>query len=55
MLALSWRNCIRLLVKGALRMDPLITHTLALNDWEKGFALTRSKKAVKVILTPEVT
>jgi threonine dehydrogenase-like Zn-dependent dehydrogenase len=46
----SWRNCIRLLAKGTLRMAPLITHTLPLARWEEGFELTRSRKAVKVIL-----
>jgi threonine dehydrogenase-like Zn-dependent dehydrogenase len=49
----GWRNCIRLLDKGTLRMEPLITHTLALSDWEKGYGLTRSKEAVKVILVPD--
>jgi threonine dehydrogenase-like Zn-dependent dehydrogenase len=50
---LSWRNCIRLLGKGVLRMAPLITHTLSLSDWEAGFELTRTRKAVKVILEVE--
>ena len=50
---LSWRNCIRLLAKGTLQIGPLITHTMSLGKWEEGFALTRSKKAVKVILKPE--
>ena len=49
----SWRNCIRLLARGTLRMAPLITHTLGLDRWEEGFDLTRTKKAVKVILTME--
>jgi threonine dehydrogenase-like Zn-dependent dehydrogenase len=49
----SWRNCIRLLGKGVLRMGPLITHTLPLSKWEEGFALTRTKQAVKVILKVE--
>ena len=34
-------------------MEPLITHTLALSDWGKGYALTKSKEAVKVMLVPE--
>ncbi len=50
---LAWRNCIRLLEKGALRPGPVITHTLPLSEWEKGYALTRSREAVKVILKPE--
>lgn len=49
----SWKNCIRLLAKGALQIGPLITHTLPLSRWQEGFELTRSKKAVKVVLEPE--
>jgi threonine dehydrogenase-like Zn-dependent dehydrogenase len=49
----SWRNCIRLLAKGVLKMAPVITHTLNLSAWEKGFQLTRTREAVKVILTVE--
>ncbi len=49
----SWKNCIRLLAKGTLQIDPLITHTLPLSRWQEGFELTRSKKAVKVVLKPE--
>ena len=50
---LSWRNSIRLLAKGMLQFEPLITHTMGLQRWEEAFQLTRSKRAVKVILTPE--
>ena len=48
----SWTHCLRLIEKGTLAMAPLISHTMTLDQWEDGFALTRSKKAVKVILTP---
>jgi threonine dehydrogenase-like Zn-dependent dehydrogenase len=49
----SWTNCIRLIEKGSLAMGPLISDTLPLDRWEEGFALTRSRKAIKVILTPD--
>jgi threonine dehydrogenase-like Zn-dependent dehydrogenase len=49
----SWKNCIRLLAKGSLQIGPLITHKLPLSRWQEGFELTRSRKAVKVVLTPE--
>lgn len=49
----SWKNCLRLLAKGTLKIAPLISHTLGLSRWKEGFDLTRSKKAVKVILKPE--
>jgi threonine dehydrogenase-like Zn-dependent dehydrogenase len=49
----SWTNCLRLIGKGSLAMGPLISHTMKLDDWEEGFALTRARKAIKVILVPE--
>jgi threonine dehydrogenase-like Zn-dependent dehydrogenase len=48
----SWTNCLRLIEKGSLAMGPLISHTMSLDRWEEGFELTRSKAAIKVILTP---
>ena len=48
----SWTNCIRLIEKGSLAMGPRISHTMSLERWEEGFALTRSKEATKVILMP---
>jgi alcohol dehydrogenase/L-iditol 2-dehydrogenase len=49
----SWTNCIRLMERGSLAMGPLISHTMKLNRWGEGFALTRARKAIKVILTPD--
>jgi threonine dehydrogenase-like Zn-dependent dehydrogenase len=48
----SWTNCIRLMRKGALEMQPLISHTLELQRWKEGFDLTRSRQGIKVILQP---
>jgi len=48
----SWTHCLRLIEKGSLAMGPLISHTMTLDQWEKGFDLTRNRKAIKVILTP---
>ena len=48
----SWTNCLRLIGKGSLAMGPLISHTMTIDDWEEGFALTRARKAIKVILVP---
>jgi threonine dehydrogenase-like Zn-dependent dehydrogenase len=48
----SWTNCLRLIEKGSLSMGPVISHTMKLDEWEEGFALTRARKAIKVILTP---
>jgi threonine dehydrogenase-like Zn-dependent dehydrogenase len=48
----SWINCIRLAEKGILDMGAVISHTMDLDKWEEGFALTRSRDAIKVILVP---
>ena len=47
----TWRNAIRLLEKGDIRVQPMITHRLGLSEWEKGFDLMAKKEAVKVIFT----
>jgi threonine dehydrogenase-like Zn-dependent dehydrogenase len=49
---LCCQNCMRLMAKGDIRMEPMITHRLPLERWEEGFQLTRSRKAIKVMLTP---
>lgn len=48
----SWTHCIRLIQKGSLDMGAVISHTMGLDRWSEGFALTRSREAIKVILTP---
>lgn len=48
----SWTNSIRLSEKGILDIGAVISHTLALEEWERGFALTRARQALKVILVP---
>ena len=45
----SWRECIRLLASGAVKVDPMITHRLGLSQWKEGFAAMADKSAVKVI------
>jgi threonine dehydrogenase-like Zn-dependent dehydrogenase len=47
-----WHNCMKLMMKGDLRMEPMITQRLPLDRWEEGFDLTRSRRAIKVILIP---
>ena len=53
----SWRNAIRLLQKGAINVQPMITHRLGLSQWEEGFTAMANKDAIKVIFTydyPEI-
>lgn len=48
----SWRNCLGLLEKNMLVIDPLITHTLPLDEWEKGMSLMSNREGIKIILKP---
>ena len=48
----SWRNAIRLLASGQIKVQPMITHRLGLSEWGKnGFELMAKKEAIKVIFT----
>ena len=48
----SWINCIRLAEKGILDIGAVVSHTMGLDRWEEGFALTRGREALKVVLVP---
>ena len=41
-----------MLVSGALDPSPLVTHTMPLDDFDKGVALVVERKALKVLFTP---
>lgn len=41
-----------LLADGALDPSPLVTHSMPLDDFEKGLALVRNHQALKVLFTP---
>ena len=45
----SWRECIRLLSSGAVKVQPMITHRLGLSHWKEGFAAMADKSAIKCI------
>ena len=45
----SWRNAIRLLASGHIKVQPMITHRLGLSHWEEGFDAMAKKDAIKVI------
>lgn len=47
----SWRNAIRLLESGAIKVQPMITQRIGLSEWEKGFQAMKDKDAIKVIMT----
>lgn len=48
--ATSWRNAMRLLADGKIKVQPMITHCLGLSEWEKGFEAMADKEAIKVIM-----
>lgn len=48
----SWESVLSLFERGALRPTQFITHILPLADWKRGFDLSRSGDAVKVVLVP---
>ncbi|MEN3186251.1 MAG: zinc-binding dehydrogenase [Atribacterota bacterium] len=48
----SWEKAIAMLIEHRFPLQDLITHVLPLEDWQKGFMLTRIKEAIKVILKP---
>lgn len=54
--ALSTKNsflpAINLLLDSSLKFEELVTHTVKLEDLDKGIALMRSQKAVKVMVEP---
>jgi len=50
--AVSWQRAIKILATGKMNLEPLITHELPIEEWEKGFELCENKQGVKVILRP---
>jgi L-iditol 2-dehydrogenase len=48
----SWERALSLFHRGAVNPAQLITHVLPLDEWERGFDLSRSGEAIKVMLEP---
>jgi L-iditol 2-dehydrogenase len=48
----SWERVLSLFERGALEPAKFITHVLPLGEWQRGFALARSGRAIKVVLRP---
>lgn len=47
-----WEKCLVLMSDGKVDLKPLITHELAITDWEKAFELVETRQAMKVVLRP---
>lgn len=50
----TWDQTIKILEQGSIHVKDLITHHLALTEWQKGFDLFEEKKAIKVLLYPDL-
>lgn len=48
----SWRQSIALAKAGILDLKSIISHHIPLDEFDKGFQLSLSQEATKVILTP---
>ncbi len=48
----SWERALSLFARGAIRPAQFVTHVLPLAEWKRGFDLSRSGEAVKVVLEP---
>lgn len=48
----SWEKVLSLFAREAIKPAQFITHVLPLTEWERGFDLSRSGEAIKVILEP---
>lgn len=48
----SWERALSLFERGAVKPSQFITHVLPLEEWGRGFDLSRSGEAVKVVLEP---
>lgn len=50
----SWQRTVKLLSEGKLKLEPLISHELPLEEFARGFADTQNGSAIKVVLNPEL-
>ncbi len=48
----SWERALSLFATGKVKVMPLISHVLDLNQWRKGMKMTETREAIKVVLTP---
>jgi L-iditol 2-dehydrogenase len=50
----TWERMMKIYSEGRLRLTDLISDKLPLSEWRKAFELCRSKKALKVLMYPEI-
>jgi L-iditol 2-dehydrogenase len=49
----SWEQAIDLVRQGRIRLRDMISHTIPLTEWERGFETCRRRNGLKVLLTPD--
>lgn len=48
----AWDNALRLLARGVVDLEPLVTHEFGLDEWEKAFEVFENKSGLKVVMYP---
>ncbi|MDN5798138.1 MAG: alcohol dehydrogenase catalytic domain-containing protein [Intrasporangium sp.] len=48
----SWRRAMTLITDGAVRLEPLVTRRVPLNDWAVAFEAARSGEGIKTVVIP---
>ena len=48
----SWRKTLELVTERRVELEPLVTETVPLADWERAFAATRAAEGIKFVLDP---
>jgi L-iditol 2-dehydrogenase len=50
----SWKRALQLIEAGLVDLDPLVSHILPLQQWERAFAATRDGEGMKIVIDPRV-
>lgn len=51
--SLNWEKALKLVQSGQVRLAPLASHHLKLEDWEEAFQMFREKRGLKLMLKPQ--
>ena len=49
----AWDTALRLIEAGSLKVEELITHRFALQDWEEAFGIAGNQQGIKILLHPQ--
>ena len=48
----AWKLALALMAKGCVQLEPLVSDTFPLRDWQQGFDKLNAKQGLKILLTP---